>query len=891
MQKGLKKYFVNMDEYLASLGLYRKMLARDASCLFRAVSEQLYCSQHHHQKIRRECANFMRANRCKFEPFVQGSFEKYLERLEDPKETAGQVEIKALSLLYRRCFWIYRFPGKAATVITEEEFVDKVILCCSNNGHYDIVYPRQYPAIAALCQSMLYELLYTRVFGVEEADLCQALEAFRVGGRRYRNSPSACSDGDLGYDTPEDPPHREDWDLGGSGGPAEDKTRATEDGKGTEQAGPGGRLALPYKVLKSLDTELYRNLEFDVWHDTRKEMQKTDYMVFAGRQYFLGDKCQVRLELKGKYYNAFIQEVGTHSSAVTVFIEELGEKHLVPLANLKPVNPVPAWNVVTTRKGDLDGESRTQRHHRHRYFRKSRGGGKGAELLVVTSSYGGRPSSQTTLPPRFQPSAPPRPGLHPPPSSPGGMTYDPYAPHTARPPRYGAPRSSTRFLNRHLIGPQLAYYHPGRRYYHGYDNYAFRSRRSRRSQMMSSINKDGQFGFPEGEEEQDGTITYYQLETGSEDMFPPLPGQTAPPPMMGAPTPPTSSPYWAQRGPMPAPPPAKHHGTSSEDDQEDTSTVEDQEYTEEYLYGAQESGFQSPGVYTGPESTANMSLQEGNHADSPPDTLTNYTFTHQVVKSAVISSPSSSSSSSSSHTSPASHLPSQGHTHTVAMAIPAASQWLVNELGEPLSPLLSPPPYSYDPNGNDLPRDCRVLQHYFNLGVQWYHQSCWQQAYTPPPDTTYHYQTYPSHYLSHVHNQEPRPMHECDGSGLVPAGVQSAGTQPVAPYPESTRNTGDPQADQHSGPTLSHDGSTPLSPVTPAPPLLYQDHNPPPLLPLPYEATPPSYVSVPPTPHPSYHQYPISWAPGPRLYCAAPTASHLVGYVTTPPHQQYIPHI
>lgn len=23
-------------------------------------------------------------------------------------------------------------------------------------------------------------------------------------------------------------------------------------------------------------------------------MQKTDYMVFAGRQYFLGDKCQVR---------------------------------------------------------------------------------------------------------------------------------------------------------------------------------------------------------------------------------------------------------------------------------------------------------------------------------------------------------------------------------------------------------------------------------------------------------------------------------------------------------------------------------------------------------------------------------------------------------------------
>lgn len=30
-----------MDEYLTSLGFYRKMVARDASSLFRAVSEQV----------------------------------------------------------------------------------------------------------------------------------------------------------------------------------------------------------------------------------------------------------------------------------------------------------------------------------------------------------------------------------------------------------------------------------------------------------------------------------------------------------------------------------------------------------------------------------------------------------------------------------------------------------------------------------------------------------------------------------------------------------------------------------------------------------------------------------------------------------------------------------
>lgn len=30
------------------------------------------------------------------------------------------------------------------------------------------------------------------------------------------------------------------------------------------------RLTLPYKVMKSLDGEVYRNLEFDVWQDTCK---------------------------------------------------------------------------------------------------------------------------------------------------------------------------------------------------------------------------------------------------------------------------------------------------------------------------------------------------------------------------------------------------------------------------------------------------------------------------------------------------------------------------------------------------------------------------------------------------------------------------------------------
>uniref|UniRef100_A0A3P8TJH6 ubiquitinyl hydrolase 1 n=1 Tax=Amphiprion percula TaxID=161767 RepID=A0A3P8TJH6_AMPPE len=607
MQKGLKKYFVNMDEYLSSLGLYRKMVARDASSLFRAVSEQLYFSQNYHQKIRLDCANFMRANRSNFEPFVEGSFEKYLQRLEDPKVS--------LSLQAERCFLIYRYPGKPATMISEDDFVDKVTLCCSINGHYDIVYPRSYPASAALCQSLLYELLYTQVFAVEEEELCQAMEAFRVGGRRYRNSPSVCSDVDVGYDTPEDRGQR--WCL----------FRCREEVQPPAEAPPPSRLSLPYKVIKSLDGEVYRNLEFDVWQDTCKEMQKTDYMVFAGRQYFLGDKCQVRLEPKGKYYNAFIQEVGTHSTAVTVFIEELGEKHLVPLTDLKPVNPVPAWNVAApTRKGDLG---------------RFQIGVKGVELLMPPPSTYGSPAP-SALPPRFQ--------------------------------------SSTRFLNRHLIGPQLTYYHPGRRYYHDYENYAFRSRRSRR---QLALNKEVQFGFPaEAVEEPadlDVAIAYYQLDDANDGVFPPLP----------------------VRNP------------------DDRFNRNRRVLVEEY-------------VLLSPCSLSTL-LIICRKIFLLAGWISNILLLCSLLHLFLV-------------------FPVMCFLSSVAMAIPAASPWLVNELGEPLCTVVAPPPYSYDPNGSDLPRGQR--SRCFIYCLSFYHQSCWQQQVFPSssPDSSY------QHYPTYVSSQDP-PLH------------------------------------------------------------------------------------------------------------------------------------
>uniref|UniRef100_A0A8C2EEC0 ubiquitinyl hydrolase 1 n=1 Tax=Cyprinus carpio TaxID=7962 RepID=A0A8C2EEC0_CYPCA len=850
MQKALKKYFVNMDEYLASIGLYRKMMARDASCLFRAVSEQLYYSQNYHQRIRKECVNFIKANRCNFEPFVQGSFEKYLERIFGPCSHVNNV-------WRRRCFVIYRYPGKPPTEIAEEDNLPKILLCCSNNGHYDIVYPKSYPVDAAICQALLYELLYTHVLGVEEEELQMALEGFKGGGRRYRNSQSICSD-DAGYDIPEDRLQREEWESSGHSR-SEDKTKAgAEDQKATEGS---GKLALPYKVLKALEPELYRNVEFDVWQDSRKELQKTDYMVFAGRQYFLGDKCQVRLDPKGKYYNAFIQEVGTQTTAVTVFIEELGEKHLVPLTNLKPVNPVPAWNITPSRKGNsynhpeqYPGEIDPELRGRRRYFRKPR-------------------------------------GVHGPAPPPAGLAYEHYRPHhPPRPPRgYAPPRLDTKFFTDAysllcLLNMSSYYPSPSKRCYQSFDNYSFRSRR----RQMHSLNKEFLSCVPEpGEETQDieGSITFYEIEETDESAFSPISGQAVSNPMV-----PGATAYWVPRVPSPIPSSGKQPMTSSEEDPDERSNAGDQgEYSEEYIYSAAEAGYQSPSVYAAAaESTTNLTIQEGgSRAGSPQEGVATYSYSQQVVvKSSVLSasqpinsapaaiftSNSSSSSTGSSQPPPNPLQPNNiltpGQPPPLNVLGRPAVPWFVNELGEPVA-MAPPPPYSYDPNGSDLPRDCKVLQYYYNLGVQWYQQSYWN---------------------SMVHMQQVYPQQVAEAQFQpYPSNVPTADHTVPQAYHDPVRMCPHPQGDVASnGTPLAMESPPAVVPGTVFYPLVQEQCSQQPLH--------PSYDPYMPVLSTTYH-YLTPWTPGagphPRIHHTAycPSSSHPpVNYITTPTHPTHLPH-
>lgn len=810
-----------MDEYLGSLGLYRKLTAKDASCLFRAVSEQLFYCQIHHNEIRKICVSYMRKNEKLFDSYVEGPFEKYLERLEDPKESAGQLEITALSIIFNQNFILYKSPGKPPTYATDLNCDGKIMLCCSTNGHYDSVFTKTFQTTAAICQAVLYECLYRDVFGVDERELIAAVELFRSGTKKNRNSASTGSE-DANYDCIAEHSkasadgRQEEWERKEADSPTEEKNKQSmEEVKLTENP---NKMPFPYKVLKALDPEIYRNVEFDVWLDSRKELQKTEYMVYAGRHYCLGDKCQVRLEPGGRYYNAHIQEVGQDTNSVTVFIEELAEKHIVPLVNLKPVTqvvPVPAWNSSANRKGTnyqkiaagYQSDIELDLKSRKRLFKKT--------------------AANLTSYEHFRP---------------------PQSPHRQSR-SFGIPKHT-------IMSPEIPFYHsPGKRCYQSFDNYSYRTRSYTRSRrQMPCVNKECQFGYvPDRDEEQrslEETITYYEIEEGDESPFPPLsnPGS----PMVATPT------FWVARS-SPGPiGPVRQKLNSSEEDIEEPS--DNGEYHGDFIYTSGDA-FENASLYSAPESTQNMSLQD-EVSRTVPTQDDSYKFTEQVTSvtstSCVNSAPATVISSSSAvgvpSTATSTVLPQTAVQPIVVSQSPTGRPVPPGsgEMGDCTIPL-PPPPYSCDPSGSDLPRDTKVLQYYFNLGLQCYHQSFWHpMVYVQPVPSPPHVEPYQGF---------PEP---------VPIVDQSLPTV----YNESRPVT------------LETGGQFPnVESLHPPPGPVYY-----PFVPDPYNQPPlsgfDSCVSVVPTYHyvGPWHSISPSYSNSPRIHNTVnPGHIHQVSYITAPP--------
>ncbi|XP_012169359.1 uncharacterized protein LOC100649818 [Bombus terrestris] len=356
-RKPLKRTQEPIDEWLQNEGYFRKHAPRDPTCLFRAVSEQVYLTQHYHIRVRKECVEFMRKTKHLFSEGISIPFEDYLEQMICFTEWGGMTEIQAMSLLYKREFIIFSSQKQANHNVTNNGFKDIIYLCHTPQKQYESIYTKDFVANAAFCQSIVYQVLYKDVFqmanieGTVHKMLHDRTATFRhdkfflKGNLEIRDQLAA-----------------EIYNKIDNGTDEVDDARAV-----IKNIPP-----FPYRIAKALDPNIYRNTDFDIWHEIRREVKNAGWTRHNSHELQIGGKCLVQVDFNeedfdktnnnsiyvsslGKdvndndtkilqkksndpiFYYGHIQEMGKSQGPVLVFIEELGEKRIVPYSALKPL--------------------------------------------------------------------------------------------------------------------------------------------------------------------------------------------------------------------------------------------------------------------------------------------------------------------------------------------------------------------------------------------------------------------------------------------------------------------------------------------------------------------------------------------------------------------------
>ncbi|XP_063622428.1 putative bifunctional UDP-N-acetylglucosamine transferase and deubiquitinase ALG13 [Cydia splendana] len=361
------------DRWLDEMGFFRKHTARDSSCLFRAVSENIFNTQRYFHKVRLDCVQFMASQRHLFEGSLTCPFENYLKEMSNPSEWGGLIEISAMSHLYRRDFVIFEANKGPQTKICNG-YGDTIFLFYSpDTKHFDAVYTKEFINTSSFCQSLVYEILYDGVYQLKDL-------SYAVDKMLHDKMPT----NHIEYFMSENVERRKKKERAKifiESSNEDDKDRNNNavalkcmhhtdnlerssmlkeslsifvfnrsliqlenvcmnclNVNSAKDLLDNGITPFPYKVAKALDPDIYRNIEFDVWSELRRELRYgTRYS--DGTTLQVGVKCLCRLQVDQRDpYHCHIQEMRPDGGPCLVFIEELGEKRVVNYDQLEPLS-------------------------------------------------------------------------------------------------------------------------------------------------------------------------------------------------------------------------------------------------------------------------------------------------------------------------------------------------------------------------------------------------------------------------------------------------------------------------------------------------------------------------------------------------------------------------
>jgi len=247
-----------VDTWLDSLGYYRKNVAYDETCLFRAIAEQLFYSQLYHERVRTDCISYGKKHSKEFKYLVPKKRDWYdrLKKLSVHMLVCSDIEIQLISKTYYVDITVFNAADRNVQEFKCHPIYkgdQNILLCRMSDDHYDTVYDKEYIVNAGFCQSIVYQVLYEEVFTIPDVNsivnamLHEKQSSFSIFFPETSTSQNENSDND--------------------------ETGTTDDFGLDSSIVQSSMLApFPFKVAKALDPNMYRNIEYDTWLEVRRGM-------------------------------------------------------------------------------------------------------------------------------------------------------------------------------------------------------------------------------------------------------------------------------------------------------------------------------------------------------------------------------------------------------------------------------------------------------------------------------------------------------------------------------------------------------------------------------------------------------------------------------------------
>ncbi|KAK6741193.1 hypothetical protein RB195_009196 [Necator americanus] len=260
-----------MDRYLARIGLVKKMMPNDkGSSVFRAVCESLSMDQSEYLDLKQIVEEELLL-RYRLQRLRTGL--PAVNRLEDTLET--------ITRLLRIDIHVYRNVGEQPQIYRcpkrSKKRPDKVMLCETARGHYDMVYPLKDHVHLAYAQTIIYNFLYVHTFGFSPATIKESIDRVRadmdaIGTDIKTPSPFAA------LSSMEQCFSFRTCDIEG------------------KQFLPIWRPPIPYSAVKALDPSVYRNVAYDVFSKDRRRALERIGLSLLQQEFHQGTRCYLMEE-------------------------------------------------------------------------------------------------------------------------------------------------------------------------------------------------------------------------------------------------------------------------------------------------------------------------------------------------------------------------------------------------------------------------------------------------------------------------------------------------------------------------------------------------------------------------------------------------------------------